>query len=204
MPVDFTAHLQRQLGFLETSSRAYDAGRRDEAIRIGASLRVLFHQTSTSTSLLRHLGAESIVMLSTSDRNPVGPGVCLNVANHLHVNVDTGETWAAPWLGAAGTKTLVPFVDWWKNEVIFFNTGIEVTREDLALWTANKDGGAHVDGALPADYEKVTRGLDLPLSITHPDGKKISARAANLHLAALRQFAYEVLESTDILQLAGR
>jgi hypothetical protein len=204
MPVVFTAQLQRQLGFMETSARAYDAGHRDEAIRLGTSLRVLFHQTSKSTSLLRYLGAESIAILSTSDRNPVSPGLCLNVANNLITDVFTGEMRAAPWLAAAPTKTLVPFVDWWKNEVIFFNTGIEVTRRDLALWAANQDGGAHVDDALDVDYEKVTHGLDVEFFITHPDGKKIFTRASELHLAALRQFAYEVLESTDIRKLAGR
>ena len=105
MKVDFTAQLQRQLGFMENSARAYDAGHRDEAIRLATSLRVLFHQTPKSTSLLWHLGAESIMMLSTSDRNPVAPGVCLNVTNNLIMNVDTGETRAAPWLGAAGTNS---------------------------------------------------------------------------------------------------
>ena len=88
--------------------------------------------------------------------------------------------------------------------MIFFNTGIEVTRKDLALSAANQDGGVHVDDALDLDYEKVTRGLDFELFIEHADGKKIFTRPGELHLAALRQFAYEVLESTDILKLAGK
>lgn len=204
MAVDFRAQLKRQLRFLRTSAAAFDAGDRDEAIRIGTGLRVLFHQTVKSTSLMRHLCAESLQILSTSERTPVGPGMGLNIAKHLDMNMFTGVTRAMPWLDAAPIKTMVPLVDWWKSEVVFFNTGIEVTRRDLALWAANQDGGAHVDDALHVDYEKVLRGLDFTFTITQPSGKQLLTRIEELHLAALRQFAYEVLGTPELVKLGNR
>ena len=204
MSVDFCAQLKRQLRFLKTSAAAFDAGDRDEAIRIGTGLRVLFHQTNRSTSLMRHLDAESFQILSTSARTPVGPGMGLNVANHFDMNVFTGVTRAMPWLDAAPTKMFVPLADWWKAEVVLFNTGIEVTRRDLALWAANQDGGAHVDDTFDVDYEKVVRGLDFTYTITKPDGYQLITRVEELHLAALRQFAYEVLCTPALVKLGNR
>jgi len=64
----FREKLGEQLAFIETSCTAYDAGRRSEAVRIGTSLRVLLHDSSRSTSLLMHLGAKQVPILSTCRR----------------------------------------------------------------------------------------------------------------------------------------
>ena len=58
--VDFKAHLAKQLRFLERSCKSYDAGFTDEAVRIATVIRVIIHQTGTSTPLLKHLGATTI------------------------------------------------------------------------------------------------------------------------------------------------
>lgn len=50
--VDLKQQLQRQLSFLESSSLAYDNGAYEEALRMAVSLRVLFHDTNRSISLL--------------------------------------------------------------------------------------------------------------------------------------------------------
>lgn len=59
-------HLRRQIRFLEHSCSSYDAGFFDEAIRIATVLRVLFHQTQRSTSLMTHLNAQDIHIISTA------------------------------------------------------------------------------------------------------------------------------------------
>jgi hypothetical protein len=64
--VDFKGHLTKQLGFLERSCQSYDAGISDEAIRIATVIRVIIHHTGASTSLLKHLGATTINLLSTT------------------------------------------------------------------------------------------------------------------------------------------
>ena len=65
MEPDFKAHLFRQLGFLWRSCQAYDEGHIDEAVRIATVIRVLIHDTQASTSLLKHLDAENILLSST-------------------------------------------------------------------------------------------------------------------------------------------
>lgn len=204
MALSFPEQVDRQLRFIESSAREFDAGQRDEAIRIGTSLRVLFHQTQKSTSLLRHLGAEGISLCSTSAGTPVSPGLGLNVANNLITNPFTGEMRASPWLADAPHKNPISYTAWWQGEVVVFSSGVEITRKALCLWAANQDGGAHVDDNQHADYEFVQRGLDFTFTITHENGRQLIARPADVHLAALRQFGWEVLASPDMLRLAGR
>ncbi len=55
--MNFKNHLKKQLGFLQRSCNSYDEGFHDEAIRIATVLRVLIHNTRSSTSLLKHLNA---------------------------------------------------------------------------------------------------------------------------------------------------
>jgi len=58
-------NLKMQLDFLNRSCLSYDQGFQDESFRIAVVLRVLFHNTKKSTSLLHHLQCEYIPLLST-------------------------------------------------------------------------------------------------------------------------------------------
>src|SRR5215813_13675886 len=58
--------LAEQVQFLERSCEIYDKGEESEAIRIATSLRVIFHHTQKSTSLVEHLGFKKRKMLSTA------------------------------------------------------------------------------------------------------------------------------------------
>jgi len=49
--------LEEQVQFIRRSCNAYDQGAEEEALRIATSLRVIFHQTGASTSLITNLGA---------------------------------------------------------------------------------------------------------------------------------------------------
>jgi hypothetical protein len=61
---DFRGQLVRQLEYMENSRRLYDSGHREEAIRLAMCLRIIFHDTRTSISLLKHLNVSDIAMLS--------------------------------------------------------------------------------------------------------------------------------------------
>ena len=63
---DFKKRLREQLGFLERSADAFDEGHREEALRIATALRVIFHNTPSSTSLLRHLNAVNVMVRSAA------------------------------------------------------------------------------------------------------------------------------------------
>ncbi len=106
--VDFVEHLRRQLGFLELSCASYDAGHRDEAIRIATTIRVLTHNTKASTSLLKHLNATTMNLLSTTfEPSPqtvsfVGLGM---------MRIGGGSSEYFPQLGDGPINELVP-VQW--------------------------------------------------------------------------------------------
>ena len=53
--IDFNEQLETQVSFLRRSVNAFDEGYNDEALRLAVTLRVLFHDTKQSVSLLRYL-----------------------------------------------------------------------------------------------------------------------------------------------------
>jgi uncharacterized heparinase superfamily protein len=52
----FHHKLAEQLRFIRRSSDAFDRGEEEEALRIAVSLRTIFHDTTQSVSILRHIG----------------------------------------------------------------------------------------------------------------------------------------------------
>ncbi len=201
--VNFNDQLERQIRFIEASCKNFDEGHKDEAIRIGTCLRVIFHQTSSSTSLLTHLNAPTTQLLSTSTINSPGLGFCNNSTNAM-LNPFTNEMWAEPWLDSAPNRRTINHLEWWSGEIMFSRDSVTVSRKDLSLWAANKDGGAHVDQDPGADYETVRKGMDFLFALGKPDGSSVLLAISDLHLAALRQSGYEILNSPELLLMAGR
>lgn len=207
--VDFRDQLRRQLGFLQNSCRLFDRGDLEEAIRIATSLRVLFHTTKSSTSLLTHLKGGSCSLLSTVAAISGRREVFALIDMRWTVGVDQPFL-ALPKLDGATHRRLIPFNEWWMQEAIVSAGGIDgghATRRDLALWAANKDGGAHVDDELAASYQSVIAGLGMAIGVVgtgeegFPEGQQVTIPLQDLHLACLRQVAYEVLASPDVLAL---
>ena len=58
--------LREHIRFIQRSCQAYDQGDESEALRIATSLRVIFHTTAMSVSIVSHLGFENKQMLSSS------------------------------------------------------------------------------------------------------------------------------------------
>jgi hypothetical protein len=202
---DFVEQLRKQLRFLETSCREYDAGNIEEGIRIATSLRVLFHDTPQSTSLLRHLNATRVKVLSTAGpRQSTHPTGFWTALIQIQWNIASITVKCLPafyarkeahWYAAAN--------NWWDNEIVFFVGKKRFFRKRLVLFASNKDGGAHVDSALPEDYEWLINGADVTMGIVEADGRKVINPIPDPHLAYLRQMAFEVLSSPEILKLAG-
>lgn len=204
---DFSADLARQLGFVDRSCQLFDGGARDEAIRIATPLRVMLHQTRNSTSLLTHLGAwPAVPMLSTCVdflRGPSNrpPGMTPLFAFGLGWVVHLEErSVVVPSLGVGPVQRAVSAEEWWNEVVWILDPETMVTRRDLVLAAVNKDGGAHVDEAVPRFYERLSQGpFDAALQFTDP-----ARSPRETHLASLRQLGFEVLNSPEILALAGR
>jgi hypothetical protein len=207
---DFKQQLRNQLGFLERSCAAYDQGHTAEAVRLATTLRVLFHDTNSSVSLMNHLGAKSILILSTADvfNRPqalniplVYPAIELNTNGPVFHGC---ECHMRPRLHKTERKELIPLHTWWlKEDVIELNGGAnKLNRRDLVLTAANKDGGAHVDAALEPTYDLARMGAGMSVEIHLKGGlPSVKVPFEDVHYASIRQIAYEVLNSRGVIAL---
>jgi hypothetical protein len=114
---------------------------------------------------------------------------------------------SVPRLGGTIRKQLIAFQVWWQKEYVIQHKepATRLTRKDLVLAAANKDGGAHVDKALDPTYDYVRRGSGLEIEIELNPKLALPAQKAsfeNIHFASLRQIAFEVLNSPAILALS--
>lgn len=199
----FKEHLATQLRFIERSNQWFDAGDEAEAQRIATSVRVICHQTGSSTSLLTHLSETSISMLSTA-WSPLGPGKRGNLASLTIKVTDDGATFKSlALLDKAPVKRFIPFTDWWEIEVVCLTARVQMTRKSLVLAVANTDGGAHVDAALKPSYTEIKSGASLVATFRPAGGNSVEVPLESHSVATLRQIGYEVLHSPNLLALRG-
>ena len=204
MAVDFGVELSKQLGFLARSCASFDAGHFDEAIRIATVLRILFHETRNSTSLLSHLGASHMRLLSTSldiaakTKDPRLGGGRLEMFNGMGRYSPGGNPPYYPKRGNAYSRRLVKASDWWCEIVSVLDTNTQLARKDVVLAAADKHGGAHVDASLPPAYERLIESPDLG-SLVLKGGEVVPI--GGHHYVALRQMGYEILHSLELTAL---
>jgi hypothetical protein len=109
-----------------------------------------------------------------------------------------------PYLDEVARDQQVSLTEWWCGEPIMrLLRGDEtVTRQQLVLAAANKDGGAHVDSETTSEYERLEAGVGMKAGVrlTSGEEKLITFRFANL--AALRQIGHEILTSSELTKLA--
>jgi hypothetical protein len=198
--MDFNLHLKKQIGFLERSCQSYDQEFHDEAIRIATVIRVLIHNTKSSTSLLKHLNSTTIKLLSTCP-DTTTPKTLMFYGMGVSRITGNGETSYFPSLGGSPTKDSIPVSKWWDQTIFILNTNTRLRRRDIVLAAANKDGGAHVDKKLSPDYEKLSSDGSVGTFIYSKNGKESKIEIKNAHLSALRQMAYEILNSPELLSI---
>ena len=190
--------LREQLGFMKRSCEAFDKGIENEAIRIATSLRIIFHNTRASTSLVAHLGFGSRKMLSSSR----GHG---DWKDYLAHKIDLRSPQPIRMLPLLGVKFRECSIErWWRHEAVFVHKAQEYSRRMIVLSAANKDGGAHVDEEREKYYEFLCSG-EYALGITGnleykgepPFPQGITIYPNNAHLALIRQFAHETFVSVN-------
>lgn len=203
----FEEQLRRQLRFLERSSAAYDGGFQEEAIRIATCIRVLIHHTSRSTSLLNHLGATGIRLLSTcmdirrmlDGSDPFYAGARMQHFNGMAL---FGEGGYRAKLSNGPVYGCLTVDDWWGQTVYVLDPNNHLSRRDIVLGAANRDGGAHVDERLTPDYELLITPGSLGVLVSQNQGRRTEQPISDGHFVALRQMAYELLNSPELLALA--
>ncbi len=194
--MNFTVQLKQHLNFIERSCASYDVGHNAEALRIAVSLRVMFHDTNQSISLLKHLGVkDSVKLIST-----LSPEVHENQGTEqllIHIPIMLTSKGVSPPLGKLGNSRLLKVRDWWEEIIMLQKEAF--SRRDIILSAANQDGGAHVD----ANPNKKTRELKQGVGIfsTSQEGVEKSIALTDHHLPLLRQIGYEVLSSEELVAL---
>lgn len=188
-------HLHHQITFIIRSALLYDDGYKEEAKRLSLHLRVLFHDTQASHSLLGQLNIKnSIKYWDTSiDFDPE------NLLSHpglVSIKISSGEAEYFPRLGQSPTGKIfrkIPFDEWWNRAVVVDKNRHKFSRSDLVLSLAHKDGGAHVDPKIDEFYANLTRKnsmgwfFEMPGVLTEP--------LRQIEFASVRQIAYEALRS---------
>ncbi len=199
MAKDFVAELKKQMNFIHRSSLLYDQGFQDESIRIAVNIRVLFHQTAKSTSLLTHLGNPPIKLASTAQKSkPTRPGAIFLFDFCTTQLGNDGSKRSLPKLAPEHINEALAVDEWW-NQVIHSWSGHPITRKTLVLGAANQDGGAHVDVDLQENYAS-----------SRDDGWRFGKRddptfvgdyVHDHHLVCIRQIAFELLNSPELIAL---
>jgi hypothetical protein len=189
---DLQAHLEEQVGFLKASADAFDGGNVAEAKRLAATLRILLHDTPKSHSLLGQLGRkgdfwDTAVPDMPGNLVPLGGLVCVHLA--------PGAPKYAPLFDDFAGAHESPFATWWTAPVFRDPRGPSLSRKDLVLTAANKDGGAHVDpGGVDERYARFALENGLGVTSRESNGERPLEGAV---AAAIRQVAHEVLRTLD-------
>mgnify|MGYP001202579534 CR=1 FL=1 len=179
------------------------------ALNIATNVRVLVHDTISSTSLLKLMSVkDSIDYYDTS----VAKGSISFWKGNF--SISGWDLSSLPHIGIVGkeinvlsdTECLikytpvykdwnvkgkkVDFQTWWNTEIFDNNKGVTLTRKELILNATNKDGGAHIDEPSIA-YKAFGKSDVLPFSLN-----SIPKTAENIPIyACIAQIGWELSES---------
>ena len=201
--------MKRQILFLERSCKIYDEGERDEAIRIAVTIRTLLHDTRHSISLLKQMKLKDMIVLASScspipvkrqklsfEKDPesyvegIRRGEVVFACDPLTTLDDKKSV--QPILGEKKNYYNLYVDEWWSQfAVVVLPMDNYVTRKQIVLAAANKDGGAHID-EYPQKYEQLDHGF------WQTNGQMQTEH----QFVLLRQFAFEILNSPEIKQMA--
>ena len=175
---------------LKLACKNYDDGEEMSALNIATNLRVILHDTSISTSLLS--------LIKVKDKIKYLSSVHQYLPTNLVSYFGLGYISASPISGLyranldmnLSQMKLLDFDDWW-NEIVIGNAEGKISRKNVVLGIANKEGGAHVsDDVDLLQYKMITQnGLGWEVN-----GISIET---NVYYVCLRTIAYELLMSFD-------
>jgi hypothetical protein len=192
---DFRAYLRQQLGFLKRSIESFDAGFRDEAMRMATVIRVLVHDTKQSTSLLTYLGVKATArLLTTSPLRPADEHTVFQIGMGI-MRLGQGGSPYRPSFGKYGWA-LIPVEEWWTQTIHVFDGGkTHVSRKTMVLGAANKQGGAHVDPKLSGEFKRLAEDGAFLHLVQVIDGVEVSQPTLDIHVTNLRDMAFEITHS---------
>jgi len=170
------------------------------ALPISTAIRVLVHDKGRNISLLTHLGKKDIEYLSTNHKAQ-NENVHLGLVRRINVGVKNGVGGEAKYwplcnekyFPMPASKSSLSFGEWWETEIIFSSSGSCLTRKDLVLSVAEKDGGAHYDSKVEQKYDAFRHAWSGGSTLVGIESG-IERGYDNIPIyPAIRQIAYELL-----------
>lgn len=185
---DFEEKLDQQIELLYKSCQDFDYGYEISALHIASSLRVLLHDTKKSVSLLTHLDIKNDLKYISSTVNYIPS----NMIAHFGLGIIQSSSSEGKYIPNINidfdTSKLVCFNDWW-NEIVLSDLTTHITRRDIILGLADKEGGAHVDDKVDIIQRKMTKENGLGWEA---NGVPFMT---NTYFVSIRVIAQELLES---------
>lgn len=198
----FEQHLESQLGFLRSSMASYDNGNRDEFVRLATTLRVLFHDTRNSTSLVVHLDWQDLDLISYS--YPLNPRNLLSESPLTLWHVSDSGVDIQPVLNNGPSRRSKVKIDQWKNEKVIRDTfRSEFSRWDIVCTVADQIGGAHVDGSIEEWFAQLSEDNSMGFIFGNEGGGGFlgsggeGAPILGYEKAIIRHIAFEAYESLN-------
>ena len=184
--------LKSNISKIEVFCDLFDNGRIDIYEDIAVKLRVLFHSSNHSKSLIRLTKLEHISFIDTS--NKYDPK---NLLTHMGLIMlcDYPNDYNYKAFKHLNGHVNVSFDNWWNSKKILSDKFKHTfTRKDIVCNVANTDGGAHVDPTIKSDYYDITRNNSLAwfkFNLKEDDSTPMN----NPIPACIRQMGYEVIET---------
>jgi hypothetical protein len=155
-PADDKKLLTEQYQRLKSAVDGFYEGREFEVLNIAITLRVLIHETDKSHSLLSRVnpGYWDLDIY----HKPLNPRTLFTVPVTLRIRGDGDSRIIRSSFDSPSYK-LVPLLEWWTApyQAPSLFKPIRLSKKDIILNVAHKDGGAHVDSEVPETHHGVTR-----------------------------------------------
>lgn len=192
-----------QLSLLRSYVEMFDSGNKNMALPMATQIRVLLHETNQSHSLLKQLDLQKKVKFWNSPLGRFNPDNMIPTWDLLVQSFGNTQNKYQP-MGSKQRfnknyddskrqipEMFFPFEIWW-NMIVFSNSQLTLTRREVVLFLANKDGGAHIDASVsPISGFKRTDILGWTDKYKNfPEGNPI--------YLAMRQIVEEFLVSLEI------
>lgn len=220
---DLLKDLKEQIDIMRASASTYDRGLEAAAKDLATHIRVLVHDTDKSRSLLDQLNMKDITFYDSAlTYNPIFRGTSFSSEGISYIAPPDDHTllkssddllpyssltivrfsareasYIAPLDSGSPMRNIaktMSFQEWWEGvRVIRDKYGYTFARKDLVLELVDRDGGAHIDPCLKADYANLSRFNSVGWIFVKNDIKGTFKNSPVL--PSIRQIMYEVLEA---------
>lgn len=188
--------LYEQIENLEVSAARYDAGGTSEGNRLAVTVRVLVHDTSRSSSLLKQMGVkDKLAWIDSNGGFDARKAIMYSSLIMFRTTVlKEGmelSVMPIPQADILEQGRFLNFETWWKTAPVMVGNGEQISRSDIVDMLANQDGGAHVD-LLKSRFVKLLQSVPQVSPVLDSEGAGI---AFGLSAAPNDQFVRETLRA---------